>query len=77
MEISPGYIYTEDKIMHTLLEIFQQGVKYSAQIASHQTYLRREEKFIDKKSLSIYALQLDYLNLDHSVRNNERAKFGQ
>ena len=38
--------------------------KYSAQIASHQTELVREEKFTDKKSLNISSLQTDYLNLD-------------
>ena len=62
--------------MHTFLDNFQQGGKYSAQIASHQTELRREEKCIDQKSLNISSLQTDYLYLDsRSVfgRNSERA----
>ena len=40
-----------------------QGGKYSAQMASDQAELRREEKFTDQKSLSISSLQADYLNL--------------
>ena len=52
--------------MHTFLDDFHQGGKYSAQIASHQAELRREEKFTDKKSLKISSLQTDYLNIDSS-----------
>ena len=62
--------------MHTFLDNFHQGGKYSAQIASHQAELRREEKFTDQKSLNISSLQTDYLNLDSSSgfgRNSERA----
>ena len=58
--------YSEDKLMHTFLDNFEQGGKYSAQIASHQAELRREGKFTDKKSLKISSLQTDYLNLDSS-----------
>ena len=63
--------------MHTFLDNFQQGVDYSAQIVSHQSELRREEKFIDQNLLSISDLKIDYLNLDNSVRNNEREMFYQ
>ena len=62
--------------MHTFLDKFEQGGKYSAQIASHQAELRREENFTDQKSLNIYSLQTDYLNLDSSSvfdRDSERA----
>ena len=62
--------------MHTFLDNFEEGGKYSAQIARHQVELRREERFTDKKSLSISSLQTDYLNLDISSgfdRNSERA----
>ena len=62
--------------MHTFLDDFQQDKKYSAQIASHQAELRREEKFTDQKSLNISSLQTDYLNLDSSSgfdRDSERA----
>ena len=62
--------------MHTFLDNFHQGGKYSAQIAIHQAELRREEKFTDQKSLNISSLQTDYLNLDSSSgfgRNSERA----
>ena len=61
--------------MHTFLDNFQQGGKYSAQIASHQAELRREEKFTDQKSLNISSLQTHYLNLDSSSgfdRDSER-----
>ena len=71
-----GNSYSEDQLMHTFLDNFQQGGKYSAQIASHQAELRREEKFTDQKSLNISSLQTNYLNLDSSSgssRNTERA----
>ena len=60
--------------MHTFLDNFHQGGKYSAQITSHQVELRREEKNSDQKSLNISSLQTDYLNLDSSSgssRNSE------
>ena len=50
--------------MHTFLDNFQEGGNYSAQIASHQAELRREEKITDKKSLNISSLQTDYLNIE-------------
>ena len=62
--------------MHTFLDNFHQGGKYSSKIASHQAELRREETFTDQKSLNISSLQTDYLNLDISSgsgRNSERA----
>ena len=52
--------------MHTFLDNFYQGGKYSAQIASHQAELRREEKFTDQKSLNTSSLQTDYLSIDKS-----------
>ena len=36
--------YSDDQLMHTFLDNFHQGGKYSDQIASHQSELRREEK---------------------------------
>ena len=63
------------------LDNFHQDGKYSAQIAIHQAELSREENFTDQKSLNIYSLQTDYLNLDSSVsgsiRHNERAYYVQ
>ena len=62
--------------MHTFLDNFEDGGKYSDQIASHQAELRREETFTDKKLLKISSLQPDYLNLDSSSgfsRDSERA----
>ena len=62
--------------MHTFLDNFHQGGKYSAQIASHQAELRREGKFTDQKLLEILSLQTEYLNLDIRSgfgRNTERA----
>ena len=53
LEISVGNNYTEYKPMHTLLDNFQQGGNYSAQIASQQAKLKREEKFIDKTIICI------------------------
>ena len=33
--------YSEDKLMHTFLDNFHQGGKYSSKIASHKAELRR------------------------------------
>ena len=41
LSISVGNSYSEDQRMHTFLDNFHQGGKYSAQIASHQAELRR------------------------------------
>ena len=62
--------------MQTFMDNFHQYGKYSAQIASLQAELRREEKLTDQKSLNISSLQTDYLNLDSSSgfgRNSKRA----
>ena len=42
LSISLGNSYSEDQLMHTLLDNFHQGGKYYAQIASNQVELRRE-----------------------------------
>ena len=67
LSVSVGSIYSEDQLMHTFLDHFHQGGKYSAQIASHQAEMRREEKFTDQKSLNISSLKNDYLNIDSSI----------
>ena len=63
--------------MHTFLDNFQQSGKYSAQFASHQAELGREEKYPDQKCLNISSLQTEYLNLDRiqsgSIKHNEKA----
>ena len=63
--------------MHTFLDNFHQSGKYSAQLASHQAELRREEKYPDQKCLIISSLQTDYLNLNNSlsgyIRHSEKA----
>ena len=62
--------------MHTFLDNFEEGGKYSAQIASHQAELRKEQKFTDQKSFNILSLQTDYLSLDSGsgfYRGSERA----
>ena len=66
LSFSVGNSYSEDQVMHTFLDNFCQGGEYSAQIASHQAELRREEIFTDQKSFIISSLQTDYLNLDSS-----------
>ena len=74
LSVSMGNSYSEDQFMHIFLDNFHQNLKYTAQIASHQAELRREEIFTDQKSLYITSLQTDYLNLDSSSgygRNNE------
>ena len=64
LSVSVGNNYSEYQIMHTFLDNFRQGGKYSAQIDSHQAELRREGNFTDQKSLSISPLKTGYLNLD-------------
>ena len=62
--------------MHTFLDTFHQGGKYSAQVASHKTELMREGKYTDQISLTISSLQTNYLNLYSSSgcgRNSERS----
>ena len=49
VSVSVGKRYSKDQLMHTFLDNFHQGGKYSAQIASHQAELRREEEFTDQK----------------------------
>ena len=66
LSVSDGNSYSEDQIMHTFLDNFQQSGKYSPQLASHQAELRREEKYPDQKCLNISSLQTEYLNLDSS-----------
>ena len=56
LSVSLGNYYLEDQIMHTFMDNFHQGGKYSAQIASHQAELRREEIFTDQNPLSISSL---------------------
>ena len=43
LSVSVGKSYSEDQLMHTFLDNFHQGGKYSAQIANHQAELRREK----------------------------------
>ena len=66
LSVSVESSYSEDQLIHTFMDNFHQDGRYSAQIASHQAELRREGKITDQKSLSIYSLQTDYLNLDSS-----------
>ena len=72
--------YSEDQIMHILLDNFHQGGKYTAHIASQKAELRIEGKFTDQKYLSITYICTDCLNLDSSSgygRNNERENLVQ
>ena len=76
LSISVEISYSEDQLMHTFLDNFHQGGKYSSRIASHQAELKREETFTDQKSLNISSLQTGYLNLGSSSvfgSNSERA----
>ena len=58
----------------TFLDNFHQSGKCSAQLASHQAELRREEKYPDQKSLNISSLQTDYLNIENSLSGSSRHK---
>ena len=63
--------------MHTFQDNFHKSGKYSAQLASHQAELRREEKYPDQKCLNISSLQTEYLNIESSQsgssKHNEKA----
>ena len=68
-----GYSYYKYQLLKFFLDNFNQGGKYTVQIASRQTELIRE-KITDQKYLSITYIQTDYLNLDSSSgssKNNE------
>ena len=78
LSVSVGNIYSEDELIHTFLDNFHQGGKYSTQMASHQAELRRKKIFTNQKHLSISSLQTDYLNIfssSGSGRNSEVANF--
>ena len=45
LSVSVGNSYSEDRLMHTLLDNFHPGRKYSSPIASHQAELRREKNY--------------------------------
>ena len=53
LSVSVGITYSEDQLMHTFLDNFQQSGEYYAQIASLKADLSREEKFTDQKALYI------------------------
>ena len=72
LSVSLGKIYSEDQLMHILLDISHKGGKYTSQIASQQAELRIEEEITDQKHLSITYLQTDYLSY---VRNNGCSTF--
>ena len=59
LSVSVGNSHSEDQLMHTFLDNFHQGRKYSSQIVRHQAELRREEKSTDQKSLNISSLKTD------------------
>ena len=56
LSVSVVNIYSEDQRMHTFMDNFHQGGKYSARIASHQVELRREEKFTDQKIIEHFII---------------------
>ena len=45
LSVSVGNSYSEDQMIHTFLDKFCQGGKYSDRIASHQAGLRREKNY--------------------------------
>ena len=49
LSVSVGNSYSENQLLHTFLDNFNQSGKYSAQIANHQAETRRKEKFTDQK----------------------------
>ena len=43
-----GNSYSEDQLMHTFMDNFEEGGKYSAQISSHQAELREKKNLLTK-----------------------------
>ena len=56
LSVLVGDNYSEDQLLHMLMDNFHQGVKYSDQIDIHQAELRREGNFTDGNVLSILSL---------------------
>ena len=54
LSVSVGNSYSENQLMHTFLDNFHQGGRYSTQIASHQAELSREETITDQKFYFIF-----------------------
>ena len=80
LSVSVGTNSLEDQLMHTFLDKFHQGGKYSSLIASHKVELRREGKVTDQKYLSSSSLQTDYINIDISSgcgENSDKANIFQ
>ena len=50
VSVSLGNSYSEDQIMHTFLDNFHQSGNCSAQLASHQAELRKEESNLIKNA---------------------------
>ena len=50
LSVLVGNSYSEDQLIHTFLDNFHQGGKYSAQIAIHQEELRIEENLLTKNN---------------------------
>ena len=78
--VSAGRSYSEDHLMHILLDNFHQGVNVlHRQQASRQSW--EDKKTFTEQKISIYlSLQTDYLNLDNisgSGGNNERENLVQ
>ena len=48
LSVSVGNTYSEYQLMHTFLDNFHQGGKYSAQIVSHQAELRKNKNLLIK-----------------------------
>ena len=48
VSVSVGNSESEDQLMRRFLDNFHEGGKYSAQIASHQSELRRETILLTK-----------------------------
>ena len=58
LSVSVGNTYSEDQLMHTFLDKFHQGGKYSAQIYSHQAELRREGNLLIKNPYLFHPYRL-------------------
>ena len=58
--------------MQIFLDNVPQDGKYSAQIASHQSELRREATFTDHTYLSILSLKTYYLNFDRNSGSGKK-----
>ena len=58
LSVSVGFAYSKDQLMHTFLDNFHQGGKYSSQIVSHYAGLKERKKLLIKNTYLYHPYRL-------------------